>query len=141
MDVIMKIKCEVQQNTNTGNCNMDISFYCTTFRFFFLFSIFTKKCTITALNLFFLSPPINLCSYKNMVVNECLCNTITLLQYFFSELSFVIFPVFLIISGRKQTLLLLTSTFQSQHHQKSQQDFFHQAETEIHVVEYTGTTN
>lgn len=61
--------------------------------FFFLFSIFTKKCTITALNLFFLSPP-NLCSYKNMVVNECLCNTITLLQYFFSELSFVIFPVF-----------------------------------------------
>lgn len=91
MDVIMK--CEVQQNTNTGNCNMDISFYCTTFRFFFLLSIFTKKCTITALNLFFLSPP-NLCSYKNMVVNECLCNTITLLQYFFSELSFVIFPVF-----------------------------------------------
>lgn len=72
---------------------MDISFYCTTFSFFFLFSIFTKKCTITALNLFFLSPP-NLCSYKNMVVNECLCNTITLLQYFFSELSFVIFPVF-----------------------------------------------
>lgn len=61
--------------------------------FFFLFSIFTKKCTITALNLFFLSPP-NLCNYKNMVVNECLCNTITLLQYFFSELSFVIFPVF-----------------------------------------------
>lgn len=90
----MKIKCEVQQNTNTGNCNLDISFYCTTFRFFFLLSIFTKKCTITALNLFVLSPPINLCSYKNMVVNECLCNTITLLQYFFSELSFVIFPVF-----------------------------------------------
>lgn len=84
---------------------MDISFYCTTFRFFFLFSIFTKKCTITALNLFFLSPPINLCSYKNMVVNECLCNTITLLQYFFSELSFVIFPVFNYF--RKKTNLIV----------------------------------
>lgn len=72
--------------------------------FFFLFSIFTKKCTITALNLFFLSPP-NLCSYKNMVVNECLCNTITLLQYFFSELSFVIFPVFNYF--RKKTNLIV----------------------------------
>lgn len=89
----MKIKCEVQQNTNTGNCNMDISFYCTTFRFFFPFFNFYKKIYNYSFEFIFLSPP-NLCSYKNMVVNECLCNTITLLQYFFSELSFVIFPVF-----------------------------------------------
>lgn len=61
---------------------------------FFSFFQFLQKNVQLQLWIYFFLPPPNLCSNKNMVVNECLCNTITLLQYFFSELSFVIFPVF-----------------------------------------------
>lgn len=136
----MKIKCEVQQNTNTGNCNMDISFYCTTFRFFFLFSIFTKKCIQLQLWIYFFCPLLIFAVTKIWLSMSV--SVIPLHYYSISFQSWVLWVfLFLIISGRKQTLLLLTSTFQSQHHKKLQQDFFHQAETEIHVVEYTGTTN
>lgn len=78
---------------------MDISFYCTTFRFFFLFSIFTKKCTITALNLFFLSPP-NLCNYKIW-----LSMSVSVIPLHYYSMSFVIFPVFNYF--RKKTNLIV----------------------------------
>lgn len=68
---------------------MDISFYCTTFRFFFLFSIFTKKCIQLQLWIYFFCPLLIFA-----VTKIWLSMSVSVIPLHYYSMSFVIFPVF-----------------------------------------------